>query len=310
MPKWDPQDISVKKMKELFRRYDDDKDGTIDKHSLRQILTALSPGMTSREFEKIFHAIDENHDGKIQYDEFVDLIFLDGATDGVAPNPKSKSKRKGRVNFPIGPAKAVWTVWQLMSNETQPGSKVPKDVVIESLRIGSWVQKSARTFMDGDGTEEEQGKLFTRLTSSDTRSRIDDAPDEIDSETFVRIVWPKIKESDLSTVLKLMRRFLAQYLLSEVVRAVVLGEKTDIEPADIKFLFEEIDVDDDEEISVKEMVKVGALKATDAIALSEKLDTLGLNDGTISMEELMAVVCKGIRTEFGESMRALFAGSM
>jgi calmodulin len=56
-----------------FRTFDKDKNGYLDCREFRYILTRLGDRFTDQEVDEIFKEADLNHDGKIQYEEFVNL---------------------------------------------------------------------------------------------------------------------------------------------------------------------------------------------------------------------------------------------
>ena len=62
--------------KEIFNRFDKDKSGFIEKDELREILITVSkqlnlPILTEKEIEEGLKQLDNNNDGKLQFDEFL-----------------------------------------------------------------------------------------------------------------------------------------------------------------------------------------------------------------------------------------------
>jgi len=56
-----------------FRTFDKDSNGYLDCREFRYILTRLGDRFTDEEANEIFKEADLNHDGKIQYEEFVNM---------------------------------------------------------------------------------------------------------------------------------------------------------------------------------------------------------------------------------------------
>lgn len=67
------------RIKEVFRRYDADGDGTISRQELRRVLQALG-NFGDKGIDATFTSMDSNKDGMIQYSEFVDWLFDDSAS--------------------------------------------------------------------------------------------------------------------------------------------------------------------------------------------------------------------------------------
>lgn len=73
---------SHEKIKELFQAWDTHNTGTIEKEELKVVLTKLK--MPEAEVNAVFAMIDTNHNGKIEYTEFVDWVMSGKAKeDGV-----------------------------------------------------------------------------------------------------------------------------------------------------------------------------------------------------------------------------------
>ena len=57
-------------VKATFRQVDTDQSGYIDKEELRAVLQKLGGEVTEEEVDKCYGQLDENDDGKIDFDEF------------------------------------------------------------------------------------------------------------------------------------------------------------------------------------------------------------------------------------------------
>lgn len=60
---------------EAFRTFDKDGNGSISLVELKQHLTSLGDPMTVEEVEAMFKGADTNHDGKVCYSEFVNVML-------------------------------------------------------------------------------------------------------------------------------------------------------------------------------------------------------------------------------------------
>lgn len=61
---------------DLFRKFDNNCDGYIDREELIKIFAKISPdSFTHKKVEQIFKVVDVNHDGMIDYKEFVDWLM-------------------------------------------------------------------------------------------------------------------------------------------------------------------------------------------------------------------------------------------
>ncbi|KAF5448146.1 hypothetical protein F2P56_028704 [Juglans regia] len=65
-------------MKQVFDKFDSNKDGKISQQEYKAILKALGKGNTIGEVSKIFQEVDLNGDGFIDFKEFMELHKKDG----------------------------------------------------------------------------------------------------------------------------------------------------------------------------------------------------------------------------------------
>mmetsp|Transcript_89653 Transcript_89653/g.141540 ORF Transcript_89653/g.141540 Transcript_89653/m.141540 type:complete len:316 (-) Transcript_89653:41-988(-) len=90
------------KLKNLFRQYDTNGDGTIDMQELKQVVMAISSDFSEDEIMQVFVGMDCNRDGKIQYDEFVDWVTDDTLSFENVCNPtKSVTKRNAKMQVAL-----------------------------------------------------------------------------------------------------------------------------------------------------------------------------------------------------------------
>eukprot|EP00439_Symbiodinium_sp_Y106_P043190 s144_g5.t1 len=305
--------MSVRKMKELrelFQKYDRDGDGVISRGALEDILQKLCPDILQQEMDLIFRKIDRNYNNLVEYEEFVNAMFMD---------PTAEPKPPPRCHISSEATYVLFLFWeQTAGRQTRPGP-VPKAKLAEAVQMGSRQLRAlqARIAKLGEEHREVQSvesKVVSRIAHKEVLAKVEDAPNEVTQEMFARMIWPKIKTFDMKYVLGSFRRYFAQEGLSRILVAVLASKKTgqaakvDMNASDLKFLFDILDEDDDGTLSVREMVQLGALEVSDALLLSEYLDKDD-EDGEISLEELMTLVTGHVGDEFMDSLRGLFASS-
>mmetsp|Transcript_98032 Transcript_98032/g.184295 ORF Transcript_98032/g.184295 Transcript_98032/m.184295 type:complete len:642 (+) Transcript_98032:59-1984(+) len=61
-------------IKETFHAWDIHKTGTIDRNELKAVMKTIEPTMNDEDIESLFNQVDVNHNGQIEYDEFIDWI--------------------------------------------------------------------------------------------------------------------------------------------------------------------------------------------------------------------------------------------
>lgn len=69
-------EVEILEFKDAFAMFDIDGGGTIETHELKQVLTELGDQPTDEEIEEMILLVDENGDGEIDFDEFVNLMRL------------------------------------------------------------------------------------------------------------------------------------------------------------------------------------------------------------------------------------------
>lgn len=65
-------------IKAMFHSQDEDDDGTISHEELARVLKALLPEVGDASISLLFEQIDSNHDGVVQYEEWIDWL-MDGS---------------------------------------------------------------------------------------------------------------------------------------------------------------------------------------------------------------------------------------
>lgn len=62
-------------MRQAFQVFDIDGDGLIDAHELRQTMANLGENLSDEDVRAMIKEADKNGDGKVDYDEFVHMIY-------------------------------------------------------------------------------------------------------------------------------------------------------------------------------------------------------------------------------------------
>jgi Ca2+-binding EF-hand superfamily protein len=64
-------DDEIAEIREIFSHYDTNKNGVIERTEFRALLNALQADMSEEEVKAGLRALDDNHNGIIDFDEFV-----------------------------------------------------------------------------------------------------------------------------------------------------------------------------------------------------------------------------------------------
>merc|ERR1719245_573876 len=72
-------------VKAAFRVFDYDNDGSISKEELREAMVNLGQRCTEEEFSTMFATADKNRNGRIDFDEFVEMMLPPNANPMDAP---------------------------------------------------------------------------------------------------------------------------------------------------------------------------------------------------------------------------------
>lgn len=69
------EDTGMDVVRGLFQQWDENGDGNISKAELTAVLQTLMPDFTPEQIEALFNTADEDHDGAIDYKEFLNLLI-------------------------------------------------------------------------------------------------------------------------------------------------------------------------------------------------------------------------------------------
>ncbi len=84
---------SSKSFEDIFKQFDEDKNGIISQLEFRNAIRKLNLGLSSREIDKILTKVDKNSDGKIDYQEFIDKFKTTELDDRLKERAKDKMAR-------------------------------------------------------------------------------------------------------------------------------------------------------------------------------------------------------------------------
>ena len=62
----------IENLKLVFRKYDKNNDGIIDRKELRHLCKSLGEPLTLNELDYAYTLLDKNNSGKIEIEEFID----------------------------------------------------------------------------------------------------------------------------------------------------------------------------------------------------------------------------------------------
>jgi len=62
-------------LKEAFKIFDKNRNGYIEARELRAVTTTLGQTLSDEEFNEFWQEADQNHDGKLDYEEFIKMML-------------------------------------------------------------------------------------------------------------------------------------------------------------------------------------------------------------------------------------------
>jgi len=62
-------------LKEAFKIFDKNRNGYIEAKELRAVTTTLGQTLSDEEFNEFWQEADQNHDGKLDYEEFIKMML-------------------------------------------------------------------------------------------------------------------------------------------------------------------------------------------------------------------------------------------
>lgn len=161
-------------LKELFRHYDANGDGFISLNELSAVLDALGGGFSQEEIQHVFTCIDKSHDGKIQYNEFVDWLSDDTVSPLAVCKPDDCRGKQAEIRHILKQGRKLITSKQLAGIEFSfDGGESDFPDVVQGLQLLTAKQlRSAFVEADIDNSGhiqlEELRKLIFPAGASDS----------------------------------------------------------------------------------------------------------------------------------------------
>mmetsp|Transcript_23122 Transcript_23122/g.41799 ORF Transcript_23122/g.41799 Transcript_23122/m.41799 type:complete len:473 (-) Transcript_23122:320-1738(-) len=145
-------------IKEQFKAWDSDGDGTISMDELKYVMGKLSPDMTEADLELLMKEIDDNGDGVIQFEEFVTWIADPGSS-------KAMDEQGNFSNFDFkGTLKPLFRIF-----DKDDGGSISKEEFVE---CHSMLVNSMKIHPDSSN-EDSWGKVDFSSIDSDGSGEID-----------------------------------------------------------------------------------------------------------------------------------------
>ena len=68
---------SISEIKKIFRSYDKDESGILSRNELIRFFRSMKTYFTNQELNEVMYIIDENNDGQVSFQEFLQYILED-----------------------------------------------------------------------------------------------------------------------------------------------------------------------------------------------------------------------------------------
>lgn len=99
------------KLIDLFREWDDDGNGAVDKHEFRKAIAALGYDAPKSQIDALFNSMDEDGSGWIEYHELKDALSDKGIAEPTRIWPRTR--RRALVGQRTWPDRARLTLQQV-----------------------------------------------------------------------------------------------------------------------------------------------------------------------------------------------------
>ncbi|CAE7247328.1 CML14 [Symbiodinium natans] len=290
----DAEGPEVAKIKDIFRRYDLNRDGSISRMELSKVLRALCNSISEDEVSSLFVKMDTNKDQRIQIEEFVDFIFsFADMSDRAEMSMREKNEEllEGKPDPNADRYKPAPDPGGLDLSECEfdlKGEEPDLPAVVRSLQLLN-AQALREIFQKADMNK----RGFLRLADI-RRILFPDSAETLDNGLAVVKVFAQMdKNSDG----KIHCGEFVSYIMSTKRRLSVTASSAD--KRQIAAAFSAADADANGSISMEEFEHLfGANTASDQQMLQSAFDAVDKNkDGTVSMVELAKVYGKELVQE-------------
>lgn len=110
-------------MLQIFKRFDQDGDGFIEKEELGKLLSKLDEEATSEELDGMMKIADENGDGVVSYEEFVKLITGSSNNCNKSPKKQRSSRKNSKSSSETDLNKIITNDDNILSNNNKVCSR-------------------------------------------------------------------------------------------------------------------------------------------------------------------------------------------
>jgi Ca2+-binding EF-hand superfamily protein len=68
---------TIKQIRKIFHSYDKNQNGVLSKGELNRFCKSMNTYFTNSELDEAIYIIDENNDGKVNFQEFIQFVLED-----------------------------------------------------------------------------------------------------------------------------------------------------------------------------------------------------------------------------------------
>jgi Ca2+-binding EF-hand superfamily protein len=300
---------------------------TISAQKLKSTLSVLNPSFSTEELLALLQVADKNGDGVIDGSEFIDFVcFIDNDDCVSADNEEQELELQRKYDTPwLNSTAVVKDMVQMLyqvvalldidpSVENEKFTKMSLTRAVEPngavRRLRSTIETEI-AFDKDDRKATLANNLFNRLESMEFKARVFEHAYFINLEELVDLVFPKLKEKPADK--KMVHSWLQEFKFRDVVRRFFLkvteNEPFQLQPADIKFIFDRLDVNKDGSVSMQDFRKYGFLTKQEVEQLFSEFDFFTQQDRKVQIQEIMTLVFQHSQSNFASSLKAAFASS-
>lgn len=286
-------------LRDIFRQYDYNGDGTISMEELVMVLRAIGGGFSDEEVRGVFNEMDCNRDGKIQCDEFVnwlmdDTVEFTDLCNAAKPNKQGKIRTALRKGLPEGVRAAladevVLTDWQDLHLAFSGDEPDIVDVTAGLRLLSAKALRSAFEEADVDKNGYLQLEELRKLLFPDGV--------EIVSEEQSASVAKMFAQMDKNSDGKVRCGEFVSFVLT--TKKCISSVATDADKRQIAEAFEKADVDKRGNLTLANFEELlGAITEEERALVKKTFDAVDTNgDGCLSILEFSRVYGKELLQE-------------